>query len=321
MKAVIAGDRRPVLVDRPAPVPGPGEVLVEVAAAGVNRADLLQVRGGYPPPPGATDILGLEAAGTIAATGDGVTALSPGDRVGVLLPGGGCAERVTAPASLCLPLPEDLSFTGAAALVEATATVVLAVLREAALASGERILVHGATGGIGTVAVQLLAALGHEVTATAGSDEKVAVARDLGAARAVRYDTGDLVEVLGECSVDVVLDVVGGPTLAQNQRLLDTDGRLAIIGVLGGGPGELDAALLLARRARVLATTLRSQPLAVKEEIVARVREQVWPLVTSGAVRPIIAAEFPLERVEDAHAAMRAGGNLGKVVLTLGTPR
>lgn len=311
------------------PVPGPGELLVEVAAAGVNRADLLQRAGHYPPPPGAPAWPGLEASGTVLTVGpvdapDDATrsaeapAPAVGDRVAVLLAGGGYAERVTVPAVLALPVPESLDLVEAAGLPEAVATV-WSNLRAAALAPGETLLVHGGSGGVGSVAVQVAHALGHRVVATAGGAERCARVRALGADVVVDHRRDDVRAAVLDATdgrgVDVVLDVLGGGALRDNVRLLAEGGRLVVIGLQRGARGELDLPALMARRGSVIATTLRDRQLADKARIVAEVRRDVWPLVRDGRVRPVVHATVPLAEAARAHEALDAGDVFGKLLL------
>lgn len=307
-----------VVEERPDPVRGAGEVLIDVAAAGVNNADLLQRAGRYPAPPGAPDWLGLEVSGTVAEADD-ASGLAPGDPVVALLAGGGYAERVSVPAGQVLPVPDGVGLVEAAALPEAACTA-WSTLEAARLARGEWLLVHGGSGGVGSHAVQLAAALGARVATTAGGPERVARCRELGAELAVDHRAEDFVARVREATdgrgVDVVLDVVGGAYLGRNLEALATGGRLAVIGLQRGRRGELDLGLLLSRRATVLGTTLRARPAAEKAAIVAGVGRHVWPLVAEGRVRPVVHATLPLGRAEDAHALLRSGEVFGKVLLT-----
>ena len=303
-------------VPEPAP-PGPDEVLVEVAAAGVNRADLLQRQGSYPPPPGAPPWPGLEVAGVVRTAGP-TSGLAPGDRVAALLPGGGYAERVVVPAALTLPVPADLTLVAAAALPEALATV-WSNLREADARAGETLLVRGGSGGVGTAAVQLGRLLGLRVLATAGGPQRVARVAELGAHAVLdhrRDDVADQVLAATEGrGVDVVLDVLGAGGLEDNVRVLATGGRLVVIGLQQGRRGTLDLGTLLARRARVIATTLRSRDAQDKARIMAGVREHAWPFVVDGRLRPVVHATYGFDEAARAHEALAAGGVLGKLVL------
>ena len=306
------------VVDRPTPEPGPGEVLVDVVAAGVNRADLLQRQGHYDPPPGATDVLGLECSGRVSALGADVTTLDVGDEVVCLLSGGGYAEQVVVPAGQVAPAPEGVDLVDAAGLMETVATVWSNVVMTAGLAEGETLLVHGGASGIGTTAIQVAAALGARVTVTVGSEEKAAFCRELGADVAIRYRDEDFVDVLKEHSMrpDVVLDIVGAKYLERNVAVLATGGRLVVIGLQGGIKGELNLGALLAKRASVTATSLRARPTEEKAEIVSQVVEHVWPLVADGRVRPVVHARLGLDDVRDAHRILEESSHTGKVLLT-----
>jgi putative PIG3 family NAD(P)H quinone oxidoreductase len=300
------------------PRPAPGEVLIEVVATAVNRADTLQRQGFYPPPPGAPETIGLECSGRIAELGDGVEGWSVGDEVCALLAGGGYAARVAVPAGQVMPVPNGVSLVEAASLPEVAATVWSNVFMTAHLQKGERFLVHGGAGGIGTMAIQLAAARGAEVFATAGSPEKRELCRSLGASHAIDYREDDFVEVLQEAGgADVTLDNMGAKYLGRNVAALATGGRLVIIGMQGGTKGELDINALLRKRASVTATSLRARPLAEKAAICCGVVENVWPLVAAGSVRPVVQTTMALEDVARAHQLMEDGGHAGKIVLTL----
>ncbi len=300
------------------PTPAAGEVLLDVVATAVNRADTLQRQGFYPPPPGAPDTIGLECSGRVAALGDGVEGWSVGDEVCALLAGGGYAERVAVPAGQVMPVPAGVSLLEAAALPEVAATVWSNVFMTAHLAKGERFLVHGGAGGIGTMAIQLAAARGAEVYATGGSAEKLELCRSLGASRTISYRDEDFVAILKEAGgADVILDNMGASYLGRNVDALATGGRLVIIGMQGGTKGELDINALLRKRASVTATSLRARPLSEKAAICCGVVENVWPLVASGAIRPIVENTMPLEEVAAAHQLMEDGAHSGKIVLTL----
>lgn len=302
----------------PDPEPGPGEVVVEVRASGVNRADLLQRQGQYPPPPGAPAYPGLECSGVVAAVGPEVTGWAVGDEVCALLAGGGYAERVAVPAGQLLPVPAGVDLVDAAALPEVACTVWSNVVRLARLTEGETLLVHGGGSGIGTFAVQLGAALGATVvvTARAGKHERL---RALGAAHTVDYQEQDFVEevrrVTGGRGADVILDIIGGAYLPRNVAALATGGRLVVIGMQGGRKGELDLGMLLTKRASVHATALRSRPVVEKAEIVRGVREQVWPLVEAGKIRPVVHARAAMADAADAHRLVESSDHLGKVLL------
>jgi putative PIG3 family NAD(P)H quinone oxidoreductase len=299
------------------PRPGAGEVLLEVVATAVNRADTLQRQGFYPPPPGAPETIGLECSGRIIELGEGVKGWSVGDEVCALLAGGGYAARVAVPVGQVMPVPSGVSLVEAAALPEVAATVWSNVFMTAHLAKGERFLVHGGAGGIGTMAIQLAAARGAEVFATAGSPEKLELCRSLGAT-AISYRDEDFVEVLTEAGgADVILDNMGAKYLGRNVSALATGGRLVIIGFQGGTKGELDIQALLRKRASVTATSLRARPLEEKSAICCGVVENVWPLVAAGKVRPVVETTMALDDVARAHQLMEDGGHSGKIVLTL----
>jgi putative PIG3 family NAD(P)H quinone oxidoreductase len=305
-------------VEVPDPVPGPGEVLIEVYATAVNRGDLLQRAGRYPPPPDAPPYPGLECAGVIAATGPEVAGLHPGDEVCALLGGGGYAERVAVPAGQVLPVPQGIPLADAAALPEVACTVWSNVVDLAALRTGETLLVHGGGSGIGTFAIQLGAAWGARVITTARSAKHRAL-RGLGAAVTIDYTDDDFVAATGEATggrgADVILDIMGASYLAGNVAALATGGRLAIIGLQGGQRAELDLGALLAKRGTLFATRLRPRPAADKARIVRGVRDEVWPLLESGAIRPVIDRRLPLARAADAHRIVESSAHLGKVLL------
>ncbi|MFH8616530.1 NAD(P)H-quinone oxidoreductase [Streptomyces sp. NPDC017979] len=305
----------------PDPEPGPGEVLVDVAASAVNRADLLQRQGHYDPPPGASQYPGLECSGRIAALGPGVGGWEVGSPVCALLAGGGYAERVVVPTGQLLPVPEGLSLRDAAALPEVTATVWSNLFMISHLRPGETVLIHGGASGIGTMAIQLAKAVGAKVAVTAGSPQKLARCAELGADVLIDYRQQDFVEELRKATdgdgADVILDIVGAKYLDRNVRALAVNGRLSVIGLQGGVKGELNLATLLGKRAAVTATSLRGRPLAEKTAIVAAVREHVWPLVEAGRVRPVIDRTFPLKDASLAHQALESGTPVGKVLLTV----
>lgn len=302
----------------PDPVPAAGEVLVAVTASAVNRADLLQREGHYPPPPGASAYPGLECAGRIATLGDGVTGWQVGDEVCALLAGGGYAELVAVPAGQLLPKPANLTLVEAAALPEVACTVWANVGMAARLRAGETFLVHGGGSGIGTHAIQVAKQVGARVVCTAGSAAKLERCRALGADVAINYRDDDFVERLRELGgADVILDSIGAKYLARNIAALATNGRLVVIGMQGGTKAELDLASLLAKRGSIIAASLRARPVEEKAGIVAAVREHVWPWVESGAVRPVVDRVLPMRDAAEAHRAVEAGDNVGKVVLTL----
>ncbi|HEY2080608.1 MAG TPA: NAD(P)H-quinone oxidoreductase [Streptosporangiaceae bacterium] len=300
--------------------PAPDEVVLATTAAGVNRADLMQRQGFYPPPPGAPPYPGLECSGRVTAVGSAVTGWRPGDQVCALLAGGGYAEQVAAPAGQLLPLPAGVGLLDAAALPEAACTVYSNVVMHAGLAPGETLLVHGGSSGIGTMAIQLGRALGARVVCTAGSAEKLARCRELGADLAVNYREEDFVAAALAFTdgrgADVILDIIGAAYLPRNVTALATGGRLVVIGLQGGGTGELDLAQLLRKRATVHASTLRSRPPAEKAAIVSRVHAEVWPLVSSGQIMPVIETTLPLAEAVRAHQLMEASGHVGKILLS-----
>jgi putative PIG3 family NAD(P)H quinone oxidoreductase len=304
----------------PDPVPGPDEVVINVTASGVNRADLLQRQGLYPPPPGAPPYPGLECSGRISAVGDGVTGWRPGDQVCALLSGGGYAERVAVPAGQLLPVPEHVDVTTAAAFPEATCTVYLNLVQVAGLARGETLLVHGGASGIGTMAIQLGKALGARVACTAGSPEKLARCRELGADIAVNYREEDFVaalrEATGGAGADVILDIMGASYLERNLAALARYGRLVVIGRQGGSRAEIDLGVLHAKQASLHGTTLRARPKDKKAAVVAAVRDNVWPLIGSGRVAAVIDRTLPISQVAEAHRAMAASDHIGKILLT-----
>ncbi|MET7933385.1 NAD(P)H-quinone oxidoreductase [Streptomyces sp. NPDC005322] len=305
----------------PDPVPGEGEVLVDVVAAGVNRADVLQRQGVYPPPPGAPPYPGLECSGRIAALGPGVTGWAVGDEVCALLSGGGYAEKVVVPSGQLLPVPEGVDLVAAAALPEVTATVWSNVFMIAHLRPGETLLAHGGSSGIGTMAIQLAKAVGARVAVTAGGPEKLAACRELGADVLIDYREQDFVEEVRRATdgagADVILDIIGAKYLARNVDALAVNGRLVIIGLQGGAKAELNLATLLSKNCAVMATGLRGRSLKQKAAIVAAVREHVWPLIASGRVRPIVDRTFPMREAAEAHRRLESSGHVGKILLTV----
>ena len=303
-------------VDRPVPEPGAGQLRIRVAHAGVNRPDALQRAGAYAPPPGASDLPGLEAAGEIEALGPGVTDWTVGDRVCALLPGGGYAERVVTPAAHCLPVPEGLGLREAACLPETFFTVWSNVFMRGGLQAGERFLVHGGSSGIGTTAIQLAHLFGARVFATAGSAEKCAACARLGAERAINYREEDFVEVLrAEGGADLILDMVGGDYIPRNVKALADEGRLVQIAFLSGPKVELNFAQVMTRRLTITGSTLRPQSDLAKARIAEGLRAQVWPLLEAGRVAPVMDSEFPLEEAAAAHARMESSAHIGKIVL------
>jgi len=312
--------------ERPVPVPGRGEVLVEVAAAGVNRPDVMQRQGRYPPPPGASDILGLEIAGTVVAAGaeaaraDG-TRLEPGDRVAALVAGGGYAEFAVVPGPQCLPIPRGLDMVRAAAIPETFFTVWTNLFEDGRLRAGEWALVHGGTSGIGTTAIQLARAFGARVVATAGSAEKCAACVSLGAERAIDYRSEDFVAAARELTagrgVDVVLDIIGGEYTPRNLDALAPGGRLIVIGLIGGAKTAINLLAVLQKHLTITGSTLRPRAVEEKGRIAAALGEHVWPLIESGEVAPVVHATFPLDRAADAHRLIETSAHIGKIVLTV----
>jgi putative PIG3 family NAD(P)H quinone oxidoreductase len=306
----------------PVPQPGSGQVLIAVAAAGVNRPDCIQREGNYPPPPGATEIPGLEVSGIIVAVGSDVPGLNVGDRVCALLPSGGYAEYCLADAALCLPVPEALSMLEAAGIPETFFTVYDNVFTRGRLAAGETFLVHGGSSGIGSTAIQLAKQAGATVYATAGSDEKCEFCRSLGADAAINYRTQDFVqEVRGlteKRGVDVLLDMVGGSYIGQNLSIMAMDGRLVQIAFLQSSKAEVDFRPIMLRRLTFTGSTLRPRPVAMKAEIAEALRANVWPLLDQGKIKPIIHAVFPLERTREAHELMESSAHQGKIILEVG---
>jgi putative PIG3 family NAD(P)H quinone oxidoreductase len=325
MRAVVAsgpgGPEVLSLGEAPDPQPGPGEVVIAVAATAVNRPDLLQRAGHYPPPPGASDVLGLECSGTIAALGEGVTGWSVGEECCALLAGGGYAERVACPAGQVMPVPTGVSLEQAASLPEVACTVWSNVFMIAGLQPGEWFLVHGGAGGIGSMAIQLGTAIGARVLATAGSAEKLAQCTELGAEFAIDYKQQDFVSEVkaatGGHGADVVLDNMGASYLMRNIDALATEGRLVVIGLMGGAKGEIDLNQLMTKRAALVSTRLRPRPVEEKAAICAAVVEHVWPLVADGRVRPVVNATLPLAEAGRAHALMSSGEASGKILLTV----
>jgi putative PIG3 family NAD(P)H quinone oxidoreductase len=309
-------------VQRPVPAPDVGEILVRVAAAGVNRPDVLQRQGGYNPPPGTTDIPGLEIAGEVVAVGQGADGFKPGDQVCALVAGGGYAEFCAVPAPQALAVPARLSMVEAAAVPETFFTVWTNVFQRGRLAAGETFLVHGGSSGIGTTAIQLAAARGARVFATAGSDDKCRACEGLGAERAINYRTEDFVAVVLEATakrgVDVILDMVGGDYTARNIRCAALEGRIVVISFLGGSKVELDLGPLMMKRLTLTGSTLRPRTVEQKGQIARELALEVWPLLASGRVKPVIHATFPLAQAAEAHRLMESSAHVGKIVLKVG---
>jgi len=310
-----------VPVERQTPVPAAGEVLIKVAAAGVNRPDVFQRLGRYPPPPGVTDIPGLEVSGIITAVAGGAGSFRVGDAVCALVAGGGYAEYCVAPAPQCLPAPRGLELVDAAAIPETFLTVWTNVFERGRLQVGESILVHGGSSGIGTTAIQLARSFGARVFATAGSADKCAACERLGAERCINYRDADFVSEIRELTagrgVDVVLDMVGGAYFARNVDALATEGRLVEIATLQGAKAELNIQTIMQRRLTITGSTLRARPIADKGAIAASVHRHVWPLIESGAVKPIVYARFPLRDASAAHRVMESSAHIGKLVLLI----
>jgi putative PIG3 family NAD(P)H quinone oxidoreductase len=308
-----------VPVERPTPTPAAGEVLIQVVAAGVNRPDVFQRLGRYPPPPGITDIPGLEVSGRIVEVAADVRDFRVGDGVCALVAGGGYAEYCVAPAPQCLPVPHGLDLVAAAAIPETFFTVWTNVFERGRLQKGESILIHGGSSGIGTTAIQLARAFGARVFATAGSAEKCAACQQLGAERCINYRVADFVAVVREQTAgrgaDVVLDMVGGAYFARNLEVLATEGRLVEIATLHGATAEFNIHMMMQRRLTITGSTLRARPIADKGLIAAEVYRHVWPLLESGAVKPIIHATFPLSEAAEAHRVMESSAHIGKLVL------
>lgn len=325
MRAVVApepgGPDALRIVERPDPVPGPEDLLVAVRATAVNRADLLQREGRYPPPEGASDVLGLELAGEVAEVGSAVRGWQRGDRVCAVVAGGGYADRAVVPAATALPIPAALETVAAAAIPEVFATAYDNALVRGRLGAGETLLVHGGSSGVGTAAIQLAVRAGARVLVTASSEKKIAACRTLGADAGIDYSTQDFVEEARNLTegrgVDVVLDLMGGEYLDRNLRALAVEGRLVVIGLMGGAKAELNMARLLTRRLTVTASTLRSRSVDERAALARRLVDDVWPGFDDGSLRPVIDQVLPLDRVAEAHARMASSSHIGKIVLEL----
>jgi putative PIG3 family NAD(P)H quinone oxidoreductase len=319
--AAPGGPEQLKVAKRPVPVPADEEVLVRVAAAGVNRPDVLQRQGSYPPPPGASDLPGLEIAGEIVALGPKVAGLSIGDKVTALLPGGGYAAYAVAAAPLCLPVPNGISMVEAAAIPETFFTVWTNLFDRGRCKAGDTVLIHGGTSGIGTTAIQLAAVWGARVFATAGSDDKARACERLGAVRGINYNTEDFVEVMraetGGKGVDVILDIVAGSYCARNMQIAALEGRIVMISLMGGARAEINVGTILTKRLTLTGSTLRSRTVAQKAEVADAVRKNIWPLLAAGRVRPTIHCTFPLAEAGEAHRLMETSNHIGKIVLTL----
>jgi NADPH2:quinone reductase len=319
--AAPGGPEQLKIARRAVPKPGDEEVLVKVAAAGVNRPDVMQRQGRYPPPAGASDLPGLEVAGEIVALGTKVSGLSIGDKVTALLPGGGYAEYAVAAAPLCLPVPGGISMVEAAAIPETFFTVWTNLFDRGRCKAGDTVLIHGGTSGIGTTAIQLAAAWGARVFATAGSDDKARACERFGAVRGINYRTEDFVEVIRAdtkgAGVDVTLDMVAGSYLARNLEIAALEGRVVLISLLGGSRAEINLGMILTKRLTLTGSTLRIRTVGQKAEVAAAVRKNIWPLLAAGRVRPIIHATFPLAEAGEAHRLMETSNHIGKIVLTI----
>lgn len=325
MKAIVigtpGGPEALEVKDVPAPEAGPGEVLIDVIAAGINRADVMQRQGHYPVPAGASEYPGLEVSGRIAALGDGVEGLAVGTEVVALLSGGGYAEQVAVPAGQVLPLPDGFDVVTSASLPETAATVFSNLFMAAAVQEGDYVLIHGATGGIGTMAIQMVAAFGAVPMVTAGSAEKLELAKSLGAKVLINYKEQDFVEAVQDATdghgADVILDVVGAKYLQKNLDALAVAGRLVIIGLQGGVKAELNLNQLMTKRAAVIGTTLRGRPVEEKSAIMQAVGQYIWPLLASGQIRPLVDRTFPLAEAAAAHEYFDSGQHTGKILLTM----
>lgn len=306
-------------VTRPVPQPAAGELLIKVSAAGVNRPDVMQRAGMYPPPPGASDIPGLEVSGTVVKLGSGTSRWKTGDRVCALVSGGGYAQYVTVPWQQCLPIPGELSMSEAAALPETFFTVWSNVFERGALSGGETLLVQGGSSGIGVTAIQLAHAFGNRVFVTAGSDDKCRTCEQLGAERAINYKSEDFVEVVKEITdgrgVDVILDMVAGDYVPRELQCLADDGRLVIIAFLGGTKTQLNMTDILRRRLTITGSTLRPRPVELKARLASVLEQKVWPLITAGKIRPVIHSRYALQDAREAHRMMESSSHIGKLVL------
>ncbi|MBQ62836.1 MAG: NAD(P)H-quinone oxidoreductase [Gammaproteobacteria bacterium] len=322
MKAVVIDeDNRPQWQDFETAVANADEVLIKVHATAINRADLMQRQGVYPPPPGASPILGLECAGEVVAVGENCSRLNVGDRVCALLAGGGYAQFASAHEGSVLPIPDGLSFVEAASLPEVFATAWLNLFMEANLQPGEKVILHAGASGVGTAAIQLCRSFGSATFITAGSDEKIRSCIELGADAGFNRHQGSFLEkakeFAGDGGVNVVLDPVGGAYLKENLKLLALNGRLVLIGLMGGARAEIDLAALMMKRIRVIGSTLRARPTSEKAQVMNQLFEKVWPKIESGEIRPIIDATFPIEKVVEAHDLVSSDATLGKVVLSV----
>jgi putative PIG3 family NAD(P)H quinone oxidoreductase len=320
VKAIQIDGERLVWEEAPAPALGPGEVRIAAHATAINRADLVQRSGGYPPPPGASPILGLECAGEVLETGEGVSRVGVGDKVCALLSGGGYAEEVVVPAGQVLKIPAGLSMVEAAALPEVFATAYLNLYMEAGMRKGERAVIHAGASGVGTAAIQLCRALGNPCFVTLGGADKLEAARELGAEAGFNRHEGSFLESVRSWApdgVDVILDPVGAQYLTDNLTALGVDGRLVLIGLMGGAAAEINLGLLMMKRLRVIGSTLRARSIAAKSAVMDELRSVVWPLIESGDIRPIVDSTFAVTDAEAAHQHVAANGTVGKVVLQI----
>ena len=321
MKAIQIKDERLLWADADTPVVGTGEVLIENKATAVNRADLVQRSGGYPPPPGASAILGLECAGVVQAVGEGVTRCQPGDRVCALLTGGGYASTVVVPAGQVLPIPKGLDFAQAAALPEVFATAWLNLFMEAGVQSGQSVLIHAGGSGVGTAAIQLCRALDVHCFVTVGADDKLKQCMQLGAAGGVNRHVNRFAEQASQWTngkgFDAILDPVGGAYLQDNLASLGLEGRLVIIGLMGGAKAELPLAALMMKRQRIIGSTLRARSIAAKAAVMDQLKQRVWPLLAAGSIQPIIHRAMPIQQSQEAHQLMASDKTFGKLVLTI----
>lgn len=319
--AAPGGPEQLQLSTRPVPKPGAGEVLVRVEASGVNRPDVMQRQGRYPPPPGASDLPGMEIAGEIVALGAEVTGVAVGDKITSLLPGGGYAQYALAAAPLCMPIPKGLSMVEAAAIPETFMTVWTNLFERGRCKAGDTVLIHGGTSGIGTTAIQLAAALGAKVYATAGSQDKARACEKLGALRGIDYRTEDFVEVIKAATqghgIDVTLDMVAGSYVARNIEIAALEGRIVTISTLGGTKAEINMVPLMMKRVTLTGSTLRARTVAQKAAVADAMRQAVWPLIAAGKVKPVIFKTFPLAEASEAHRLMETSNHIGKIVLTL----
>ncbi|MFC4257426.1 NAD(P)H-quinone oxidoreductase [Marinobacter lacisalsi] len=319
MKAIALNNQTLNWTDHPdLPEPAADEVAIDVAWAGMNRADLMQSKGAYPPPPGASEILGLEVSGRVAAVGENVSHLEPGDEVCALLTGGGYASRVNVPSAQVLPVPAGLTLKQAAALPEVFATAWMNLYMVAGVKPEERVLVHAAASGLGTATIQLAVAMGNPVFATAGSDDKLAVCRTLGATGTWNRHNGSFAEAVKDWGgADMVLDPVGGDYIAENQKCLNVEGRIVLIGLMGGTDAKLSTVAMLRKRQRVMGSTLRAQPVSVKGEVMDALYEHVWPRLASGEIKPVIDRTWPIEEANEAMTYLASNESTGKVLLAV----